>query len=135
MDQQNMTPEVSKGNENSISSVAGIVIILLVVVIIGLLVWKFQSNLNDISATPASVTQPAAKKTPATNAPSNATEGVVPSNATTGTTTSTTTTTTTTATQVPVNFDKELKDLDTAAGAVNATDFGDSGLSNTELGL
>jgi flagellar basal body-associated protein FliL len=111
--------------EKSISTTVGVVILLLIAAIVCLVVWKFNSDSASVSNVPVVSVPVKVEKTPElkTEVPAN-----------TDTTTDATTNQAVT-TRTPIDFDKEIKDLDSASSAVSSDDFGDSGLSNANLGL
>lgn len=113
MDNQLNHPE----SEKHISTTVGVIILVLVVIIIGLVVWKFKSDADSALNVPVVTPQIQTKKTAEETKEAPAAD--VPA----------------VADNTPIDFDQELKDLDTAAGSVDSNDFGDSGLSNANLGL
>ena len=116
--------------EKAISTTVGVTILVLIAIIIGMVIWKFKGDTESASNVPVvNVGQNKVQKeeVPAANTPA---ENVVSGSAAVqaGTTSPV-------AAGTKIDFTKELKDLDTAAGAVDSNDFGDTGLSNANLGL
>lgn len=115
--------------EKAISTTVGVIILILVAIIISLVVWKFKGDAerdSDIRVVPV-FRESGQKEAPvATEAPVGDSTAVVQGGQSGATDPGVST---------KIDFDKELKDLDTASGAVDYNDFGDSGLSNANLGL
>lgn len=106
-------------SEKSISTTVGVVILVLVAIIIGLVVWKSKGDTDSALNAPIVSPPVQIKKNTETATETHAADAVNEA----------------VADKTPIDFDKELKDLDTAAGAVDSNDFGDTGLSNANLGL
>ena len=112
-------------SEKRVSTTVGVVILVLVSIIIMLVFWKLRddSNLaNDVQLVPMPQVKVQEEAPVSSGIPAdNSSAGAAGSQ--------------TVIDKIPLDFDKEMNDLDTAAGSVDSDDFGDSGLSDANLGL
>lgn len=106
-------------SEKHISTTVGIVIVVLVAVIAVLALWKYKGDIDSEVDLPVATVPIKIKKT--TETPVAETNSATNNQAAVA--------------EAPIDFDQELKDLDADAGAVDSTDFGDSGLSDANLGI
>jgi len=109
-------------SEKRISTAVGAVILVLISIIIVLVVWKMKGDTENVPIIPMPQMKIEKKAPVVPEVPADNSAAETASNQAT-------------ADKTPVDFDKELKDLDTASGAVDSNDFGDTGLSNANLGL
>lgn len=103
-------------SEKHVSSVVGIVIIVLVAIIAILVFWNYRQDTIDVMTEAPSVIVPMQVEKNVETEKTASDEQTAVDNG-------------------PVDFDQEMKDLDADISSVDSTDFGDSNLSDANLGL
>lgn len=113
MENQFVHPE----SEKHVPTAAGVVIIVLVAIIAGLVFWKYESDMDSVAVAPVVTAPVQIKKAPeaAREVPAAVDQPA--------------------ESDTPIDFDKEIKNMDADISAVDSGDFGDAGLSNANLGL